>query len=96
MKPLPEILRDALLLLDSDGRESVVIARGQEQPPLDARSVTYQFRIRLDKDMYPIYRCETRGWLGEQWSNWTERGGWLRSGVFDVDDVLATDWRIAS
>jgi hypothetical protein len=95
MKTLSEILRDAKLLLDS-GRENVVIARGNDEP-LDCRSQAYKIKLRHDVDtVLSVYRCETSSWLGEQWSNWTERGGWLGGAAFDIDDVLATDWRIIS
>jgi hypothetical protein len=94
MKALPEVLRDALLLLDGGGREHVVIARGHHEP-LDGRSHAWQIRLRHDRDMgLSEYRCETRGWLGEQWSSWHERRGWLGGAAFDISDVLATDWRI--
>lgn len=94
MKTLPEILHDAKLLLDG-AWESVVIARGQHHEPIDGRSEAFQIRLRYDVDT-DTYRCETRGWLGEQWANWHERRGWLGGAGFDIDDVLATDWRIAS
>lgn len=95
MKTLPEILRDALLLLD-DGRENVVIARGHSHEPLNARSEAFQIRLRLDGDMgLSEYRCEVRSWLGEQWSSWRDQRGWLGGGSFDTSDVLAIDWRIA-
>lgn len=89
MKTLPEILRDAKTLL-SEGRESVVIARGNHEP-LDGRSSAYQIRLRSYR-----YPCETRSWLGENWSTWCARSGWLGGSAFDIDDVLATDWRILS
>ena len=95
MKTLPEILRDAKILLDTSDR--VVIARG-EHTPTDGRSCAYRIRLRHDVEMVGLsaYRCETSGWLGEAWSSWTERRGWLGGASFDIDDVLATDWRIAS
>ena len=93
MKTLPEILRDAMVLLDD--RERVVIARGQVGQPPDGRSAAYQLRLRHDVDMgLSAYRCEARSWLGGQWSDWREHRGWLGNGGFDVDDVLAMDWRI--
>jgi len=104
MKTLPEILRDAILLLD-EGREHVVIARGHAHEPLDGRSQAWQIRLRRDPLVDLLdqrnmglseYRCETRGWLGEQWSSWHEQRGWLGGGSFDTSDVLATDWRIIS
>lgn len=96
MKTLPEILRDAMILLDDHNREYVVIERGHHAP-LDGRSATYQIRLRHDRDMgLSEYRCEPRSWLGEQWSSWRERRGWLGGGSFDTSDVLATDWRIIS
>lgn len=103
MKTLPEILRDALLLLDPaaglrsyDGRKSVVIARGQHEP-LNGRSEAFQIRLRYEVDMdLSEYRCEARSWLGEQWASWREHRGWLGGAGFDIRDVLATDWRIAS
>jgi hypothetical protein len=95
VKILPEILRDAIVLLDG-GREYVVIARGDHEP-IDGRGQAWQIRLRVDRDMgLSRYRCETRGWLGEQWSSWYERRGWLGSAAFDLEDVLATDWRISS
>lgn len=95
MKTLPEILRDAILLLD-DGREYIVIARGHHEP-LDGRSSAFQIRLRRDIDMgLTRYRCEERSWLGEQWSSWREQRGWLGGSSFDISDVLATDWRIIS
>ena len=94
-KTLPEILRDAILLLD-EGRESVVIARGGHEP-LDGRSSAHQIRLRHEADPpLSAYKCETRGWLGRQWSSWHERDGWLGGGGFDIADVLASDWRISS
>ena len=96
MKTLPEILRDAMCLLD-EGRESVVIARGQQHEPLDARSEAFQLRLRHDIDIgLPEYRCEARLWLSGQWSSWQDHRGWLGGGSFDTSDVLATDWRISS
>lgn len=93
MKTLPEILRDAMLLLEG-GREHVVIARGDHEP-IDGRNDAFKIRLRLDTDMgLSAYRGETSGWLGEQWSSWCERRGWLGGAAFDIDDVLATDWRI--
>jgi hypothetical protein len=93
MKTLPEILRDAFLLLD-EGHEWVVIERGDHEP-LDGRSSAWQLRLRYERDM-GLTRCccSTRGWLGEQWSSWQDRRGWLGGGSFDTSDVLATDWRI--
>lgn len=96
MKTLPEVLRDAVVLL-TEGHDRVVIARGDQTEPLDGRSSAFQARIRRDVDTYvTTYRCETRSWLGEQWSSWTERRGWLGGASFDIADVLATDWRICS
>ena len=106
MKTLPEILRDAMLLLDAvyDAREDVVIARGQQLEAFEGqalrllRSEAFQIRLWHDQgdsaDNYMgCYRCESRSWLGAQWSSWREH----RGGVgFDIDDVLATDWRISS
>ena len=96
MKTLPKILRDAMLLL-AEGREYVVIARGQQHAPLRPSSEAFQIRLRHDVDvgLYE-YRYEARSWLGEQWSNWREHRGWLGGAGFDIDDVLATDWRISS
>lgn len=96
MKTLPEILRDAMVLLD-EGRDSVVIARGQQHEPLDGSSAADQVRLRraVDEGLC-VYRTEERGWLGGRWSNWYERGHRLGGGSFDIDDVLATDWRISS
>ena len=48
MKTLLEIIRDAMLLLD-EGRESVVIARGQQHEPLDGRSEAFQIRLRCSE-----------------------------------------------
>ena len=110
MKTLPEILRDAMLLLarDPDDRESVVvIARGQCLKSLDGqalrllRSEAFQIRLWHDQDdtaenYMGHYRCEARSWLGAQWSSWREHRGLSRSASFDIDDVLATDWRISS
>lgn len=96
MKTLPEVIRDAMLLLGG-GRESVVIARGQHGEPLGDRSSAFQVRIRRDGAMGVfIYRCEARCWLGGQWASWREEGHRLGGGSFDIDDVLATDWRISS
>jgi hypothetical protein len=98
MKTLPAILRDAIDLLDND-HERVVIARGEQHEPLDDRSHAFQMRLRRDVDMdlnLSTYRCETRSWLGEQWSSWREQGHRLGGGSFDIDAVLATDWRIVS
>jgi hypothetical protein len=93
VKSLPEILRDAVVLLDG-GREYVVIARG-DHAPIDIRSHAWQIRLRVDREL-SFYRCETRGWLGEEWSSWSNRCGRFSSAAFDLDDVLATDWRISS
>jgi hypothetical protein len=96
VKTLPEVLRDAMLLLLGEGREHVVIARGHDgHEPLDGRGEAYQMRLRHDVDLNQ-YRCEARSWLGEQWSSWREHRGWLGGAGFDIYDVLATDWRIAS
>lgn len=95
MKTLPEILRDAKLLLD-DGREYVVIARGHHEP-LDGHSSAFQIRLRRDIDMgLARYRCEKRTWLDRQWSSWLDQRGCLSGDSFDISDVLATDWRIIS
>lgn len=88
---LIEVLREALLMLDA-GREHVVIVRGQAHDPLDARSEAFQVRL-YNLSGAPPY-CETRSWLGAQWSAWRERLGWLGGAAFDSHDVLATDWRI--
>ena len=96
MKTLPEVLRDAIILLDDRARKYVVIERGHHEP-LDGCSATFQIRLRHDLDMgLSEYRCETRSWLGGQWSSWGEHRGWLGRGGFDTSDVLATDWRIIS
>jgi hypothetical protein len=96
MKTLPEVLRDAMILLDDSARAYVVIERGHHEP-LDGRSSTFQIRLGHDLDMgLSEYRCEARSWLGEQWSNWRAHRGWLGGGGFDTSDVLATDWRITS
>jgi len=95
MKTLPEILRDALLLLNDVRREHVVIARGHTHDPLDSRSVVYQMRVRREEG-YPHYSGETRSWLGRSWSDWREHIGWLGGPSFDISDVLATDWRIVA
>lgn len=93
MKTLPEILRDVILLLD-DGHESVVIVRG-DNAPLDGYSSAFQLKLHHEVDL-SAYRCEARSWLGEQWSIWKEWRGWLGGASFDIDDVLATDWRIVA
>lgn len=90
VKTLPEILRDAMLLLADPCIESVVIERGDHEQ-LDGRSSTFQIRLRHEAE-----QCETRSWLGAQWSTWSAHRGWLGGGGFDVSDVLATDWRIVS
>lgn len=108
MKTLPEILRDAMLLLtlDEDRESVVVIARGQYLKSLDGqalrllRSEAFQMRLWYDQgdsaDNYMgHYRREARSWLGAQWSIWREHRGWLGGAGFDIDDVLATDWRIS-
>lgn len=96
MKTLPEILHDVQLLLLNEDRErvAIVIGRGDHEP-LDARSSAYQIRLWSYMESSG-YRCEARGWLGEQWSNWREQRGWLGGAGFDICDVLATDWRIVS
>jgi len=92
VKSLPDILADALILLGD--REHVVIARGDHEP-LDGRNSAYQIRLRREHNWgLTTYCCETRGWLGESWSNWCDRRGWLGGAAFDIVDVLATDWRI--
>lgn len=109
MKTLPEILRDALLLLDLDREREreVVIARGQRLESLNGQALrlllsdAFQLRLWHDTDDRGYtglsqYRCEARSWLGEQWSIWREPHGWLGGGGFDIRDVLATDWRIVS
>ena len=95
-KSLPEILRDAMLLLD-DGCESVVIARGSHEP-LDGYSSAYQIRLRrhVFNERLSEYRGEARSWLGGQWASWGVNHGWLGGAAFDISDVLATDWRITS
>lgn len=94
MKTLPEILRDAMLLLNH-GHERVVIARGHSHThePLDGRSEAFQIRLHRDEAVSE-YTCEVRSWLGDQWSSWRDRRGLLSIGSFDISDVLATDWRI--
>lgn len=95
MKTLPDILRDAMLLLD-DGRDGVVIARGHEEP-LTPRLSAFQIRLQVSSSFgFPKYRCQSRSWLGEQWSTWRVHHGWLGGASFDLADVLATDWRIIS
>ncbi len=96
MKTLPEILRDVILLLDN-GREHVVIARGHNEPS-DGRDQAYQIRLRREEIVTRVckYTCEVRSWLGRQWSSWSVHHGWLGGASFAIDDVLATDWRIAS
>ena len=91
---LPEILSQAIRLL-GEGRDRVVIARGDTDEHLNGHCQVFQMRLRRDSDMgLSAYRCEARSWLGEQWSSWTERRGWLGGGGFDIDDVLAIDWRL--
>jgi len=85
---LPEILHGALRLLN-EGAQRVVIVRGDDHDRLDGRSRAYQVRLRYDDGV----RCESRAWLGEQWSSWREEGGQFSEGSFDVADVLAVDWR---
>lgn len=107
MKTLPEILRDVMLLLalDADRESVVVIVRGQCLKSLDGqalrllRSEAFQIRLWHDQDdsadnYMGHYRCEARSWLGAQWSSWREQ--LPRGAAFDIDDVLATDWRISS
>lgn len=95
MKTLPEALRDVMLLL-GEGRDTVVITRGNHEP-LDGCSAVFQIRIRHDGATgMSAYRCEGRSWLGGQWSNWDEQRGWLGRAAFDIRDVLSTDWRIIS
>jgi hypothetical protein len=94
MKTFPEILHDVVLLLN-EGRENVVIARGDHEP-LDGRSSAYQLRFWPCNEGLSEYRCEDRGWLGGQWSRWSEHRGWSGGAGFDMLDVLATDWKIAS
>jgi hypothetical protein len=91
---LPEILHEAIRLLDASEDARVVIARGARHELLDGRGQSYQVRLRRDTIFTKLfeYRCETRGWLGEQWSSWHERRGWLGGAGFDIADVLATDW----
>lgn len=107
MKSLPEILRDAMLLLDDrdSDREDVVIARGQQLASFDGQALrllsskAFQIRLRHDTRDDPDqsqYRCESRTWLGAEWSSWSEQCGWLGGAGFDIRDVLATDWRIVS
>jgi hypothetical protein len=90
---LIDVLREALLLLAA-GIDRVVIARGQALEPLDGRSQAFQWRLRHDAAGSAFPAGEARSWLGGQWSDWTERVGWLGGAGFDVCDVLATDWRI--
>ena len=93
MKTLPEVLREAIALLDTS-RARVIIERGNLEP-LDARSEAFQ--ICLQKFRYwsePEYKSEARSWLGEQWGPWRPYDGWLGGAGFDLRDVLATDWRI--
>jgi hypothetical protein len=101
MKALPEILRDAIILLNEkrayreryglkDVDQRVVIGRG-DSGPLNGR--TYDaFQIRLCLEGPVEYKCESRVWEGAQWSKWREYGG----AAFNIRDVLATDWRIVS
>lgn len=107
MKSLPEILRDAILLLGDDCEKDVVIARGRHLESLDGQALrllqseAFQIRLWYDRDdsasnYMGHYKCEARSWLGTQWSSWREHRGWLGGGGFDFDDVLATDWRISS
>ena len=102
MKTLPDILRDAMLLLEDDsyGRENVVIARGHAHELLDDRSRAFQIRLQPDDvDGYGFvggFVGETRAWLGAQWSEWRIQQGWLGGIGFDIADVLAADWRIVS
>jgi len=101
MKTLTEVLRDALILLGDEARDHVVIARGHQDEPLGPRSQAFQIRLHRDHDYVwgaarPVHRCETRRWLIEEWSSWSESRGWLGGAGFDIDDVLATDWRVVS
>ena len=98
MKGFPEIIRDAMILLDQ-GVERVVIARGDSENPLQARHSAFQFRLRRVTGLparLNLCAGESRSWLGEQWSDWRERIGWLGGLGVDLDDVLASDWRIVS
>jgi len=105
VKTLPEILRDAMLLLELDNdRENVVIARGQQlkafegQPLRLLQCEAFQIRLwleRSDSADTDLYRCEVRAWVGG-WSSWKEHRSWRDGASFDIHDVLATDWRIVS
>ena len=86
-----DIIRHAQVFLNT-GSKYVVIARGQTDD-LGPGSQAYQIRLHREG---PYILCDARGWLGEQWSDWRDRRGWLGSAGFDIDDVLATDWRILS
>jgi hypothetical protein len=95
---LIEVLHEVLPRLIA-GQEQIVIARGDAHEPLDGGNQAFQFRLRRNQidDHYTWHgdpRCETRSWLGGQWSEWRERYGWLGGPGFDIRDVLATDWRI--
>jgi hypothetical protein len=88
---LHDALNNVRILLDSC--KSVVIARGHDEP-FDGRSSAFQIRfLPLTADIFGCW-CETRSWLGGQWSSWREQRGWLGGAGFDIRDVLATDWRV--
>jgi hypothetical protein len=95
MKALPAILHDVMILFADSCIASVVIARGDHEP-LDERCSAYQIRLRPPMHVGMGLLCEARSWLGGQWDKWREHRGPLGGGGFDIEDVLATDWRIIS
>ncbi len=106
VKTLPEILRDAILLLEFDiDRENVVIARGQQLEAFEGQALRLlqceAFQIRLwretsDSADTDLFRSEARMWFSGGWSAWKKCHSWRDGASFDISDVLATDWRIAS
>lgn len=102
MKTLPDILRDAMLLLDTKSDDAkrnvgVLIARGHQEP-LEVRSQAFQITLFVEtlEGARTCIGSKSRGWLGAQWSSWHEHRGWLGGASFDLADVLAADWRIVT
>ncbi len=94
MKVMADIRAGLVSLSDSSDREHVlVIARG-DLKPTDGSHSTTEMRFYIVQPYGAVWaRAETRGWLGEQWSNWRDLGTINYNEAFDLTDVFAEDWR---
>ncbi len=98
---LIEILKHVVVALtapDAAPDVSITIERGDAAPTNGLHSAwQYRFTLSGERRASSLFWVDGvhRGWLGEQWSNWSPSKGWLGNVAFDLVDLFATDWRFA-